>query len=161
MTDPLASAAVWHLKYRGIRSMARPLAHLMARRWASTGNPEWFSESPLLVPVPLHPERLDERGYNQAELLACELGRITAMTVAPDALARVRRTASQVQAHSRRERLENMHGAFRAMHPERVAGRDIILIDDVCTTGATLQACTIALRSAGARKVHAMVLARG
>lgn len=161
MDDDLASSAVWHLKYRGMRSLAGPMAYLMATRFAKNGNRAWFNDGPLLVPVPLHPRRLAERGYNQAELLAHELGKLTAMEVAPDALKRVRRTESQVSTSSRHERLENMHGAFSANLSERIRGRSVILIDDVSTTGATLDDCTRALKEAGATTVTGLVFARG
>ncbi len=161
MTDPLARLVIWHFKYRNCRSLAGPLATLMARRWIRSGDREWFSGNPLLVPVPLHPKRLAERGYNQAELLARELARIAALEVSANALVRVRHTASQVETASRDERQENMRDAFTCAKPELVAGRDIVLIDDVSTTGATLDACTGALHLARASTITALVLARG
>ena len=83
------------------------------------------------------------------------------MKVASTVLKRTRHTVSQVGTHSRWERLDNIEGAFLCSDPAAVAGRDIVLIDDVCTTGATLDACAAALKSAGASHVSAIVLARG
>ena len=115
-----------------------------------------------IVPVPLHPRRLRERGFNQAHLLAAEARRAGVLSprarLDPSALARVRETRSQTKL-SRTERLENLRGAFTA-RPDRVRGCTVLLVDDVMTTGATLEACTRALRRAGARSVDAVVVAR-
>jgi ComF family protein len=155
--DPILSAAIHAFKYCNLRQLAEPLAMLMARQAASTNI---WSSNPLLVPVPLHPGRLRERGYNQAELLADQLAKMAAMKMAPDILVRTHDTSSQVKTRSRQERLENMIGAFICVQPEMVRGRDIVIIDDVCTTGATLDACGQALKNAGARKITALAVAR-
>ncbi len=116
----------------------------------------------LLIPVPLHPRRLRERGFNQAHVLAAEalraglLASRTAME--PRALHRVRETPPQTRL-SRARRLENLRGAFEA-RPDRVRGRTVLLVDDVMTTGATIEACAGALMRAGARRVDAVAVAR-
>lgn len=152
---------IYALKYRGLFRLAEPLGDWMAGaiglRRETAG---MFGDNPLLVPVPLHPRRLRERGYNQAALLARRLAAVAMMPIDETVLKRVRKTHSQVETHSREERLENMMGAFQCAHPERVKGQDIILVDDVCTTGATLNDCARALRIAGAATIHAVVLAR-
>lgn len=158
MATPLVQRAVWHLKYRNSPDLAAHLGALLVR---AAGHASLALERPLVVPVPLHPKRLGERGYNQAELLARELSNAAAWPLAPDALARVRRTDSQVKTHSRAERRDNMKNAFCVFHPELVGGRDVVLVDDVCTTGATLDACALALKESGANSVTAVVLARG
>lgn len=163
-TAPLSGiveAAVYALKYRGMQQLAEPLGNWMAGAIGlRRDTAEMFGFNPLIVPVPLHPRRLRERGYNQAALLARRIAVIAAMPINEQALSRVRHTDSQVKTSSRMERLENMRGAFSANNPDVVRGHDIILIDDVCTTGATLTDCARALRAANASSIHAIVLAR-
>lgn len=153
---------IYALKYRAMQQLAVPLGDWMAgviglcRDTAHT-----FGANPLIVPVPLHASRLRERDYNQAALLARRLAIASAMPLDESALVRVRHTGSQVRTHSRVERLDNMRGAFAVAHSGTIADRDIVLIDDVCTTGATLEDCARALKESGARSVSAIVLARG
>lgn len=157
LEHPILSQAIWHLKYRNAQDLATPLGDWLA----TTIRTGAFGNHPLIVPIPLHPSRLRERGYNQAELIASRLSLASALALKADAIIRTRKTASQVASKSRHARLENMKGAFQVPHPEHVAGRDIILVDDVCTTGATLQAAATVLKQNDARSVSAIVLARG
>ncbi|MCQ2389156.1 MAG: ComF family protein [Kiritimatiellae bacterium] len=112
-----------------------------------------------VVPVPLHPLRLKERGYNQSELLAEALARAIGRQCIPDALVRKRDTEHQARLAGD-ERRKNLQGAFSADRPERVRGRMLLLVDDVATTGSTLAACTEALVRAGAFRVVPFVFAR-
>ncbi|MBI4199092.1 MAG: ComF family protein [Chloroflexi bacterium] len=150
--EGVAQQAVHALKYRNLRALAPTMGRLLA---AFLTTQQVGGE--LVVPVPLHPKRLRERGYNQAELLARELGRCVALPVAATALQRLRATPPQVSA-TREERLRNVQGAFRAR--SSFQGMRVMLVDDVCTTGATLDACAVALREAGASAVWAAVFAR-
>jgi len=111
-----------------------------------------------VVAVPLHPARLRERGYCQSDLLARELARGLRLPYWRGAVARLRHTRPQVGL-TVAERWDNMRDAF-ACRSEGVIAQRVILIDDVCTTGATLDACTQALRAGGARSVWGLVLAR-
>lgn len=113
----------------------------------------------LLVPVPLHPSRLIKRRYNQAALLARALAKITPTTFAPDILFRTRRTESQ-GGFNARARAENVRGAFSVRNGDKIEGRHVILIDDVLTTGATLEACARILKRSGAARVDGICLAR-
>ena len=113
----------------------------------------------VVVPVPLHPRRLAERGYNQAALLAAPVARRLGVPFAPCALARVRDTPQQV-VMDRASRLLNVAGAFAVRDRTFVAGGRVLLIDDVRTTGATLDGCARALHEVGARAILALVLAR-
>jgi len=111
----------------------------------------------LVVPVPLHPRRLRSRGYNQSELLSRRFAKIRRLEHSASILERTRETPPQT-ALGRAERAKNVRKAFLAS--TEVGGRKVLLIDDVCTTGATIQECARALLKAGAAEVHAAVVAR-
>ncbi len=111
-----------------------------------------------VIPVPLSRQRLRQRGYNQAGLLAFPLAIAFRLAYMPDALRRVRDTASQVGLNER-ERIQNVRDAFTA-NLQRIQGKNILIIDDVATTGATIGSCASALLAAGARSVYAMTFAR-
>jgi len=131
-------------------------------RWLTRAGAELLTDAELLAPVPLHRWRLLKRGYNQAAILARALAGESGLTLVPDLLQRVRATPSQ-QGLSGRARLDNVTaGAFRihAWHARRVAGRRVLLVDDVLTTGATVGACARVLRRAGAAQIDVLTLAR-
>jgi competence protein ComFC len=145
--------AIHHLKYSGRSSLAEPLGDYMVARWQAGPLP-----ADLIVPVPLHTARLRERGYNQSTLLARRLSNASALPVVEGALARIRATAPQITLNAA-EREANVRDAFEA-RAELVISRRVLLVDDVCTTGATLAACSRALKAAGATSVWALTLAR-
>ena len=145
--------AVYQFKYRQKRKLALPLADLMHHYLLENPLP-----AELIVPVPLHVDRLRERGYNQAALLTRELSERSGLPLEEGSLVRIRETAPQV-ALKADERRKNVRGAFRGQG-EKLRDRQVLLIDDVSTTGATLEACAEALREKGARSVWALVLAR-
>ena len=118
-----------------------------------------LADAELLIPVPLHPTRLIKRRYNQATLLARALAKICPAEFAPDILFRTRRTDSQ-GGFNARARVKNVRGAFSVKQPETIKGRKLVLIDDVLTTGATLEACARSLKQAGAARVDGICLAR-
>ncbi|HXK36612.1 MAG TPA: ComF family protein [Candidatus Paceibacterota bacterium] len=155
MKSPLLERAVWYLKYRNAQDLAEPLGDLMAAAVGRAG-----IHADVIVPIPLHPSRLRRRGYNQAALLAKRVALIAGLPHV-DALVRVKKTASQVGTGSRRERMENMANAFEIARSGKVNGKRILLMDDVCTTGATLSAAADALRRAGASRVIGAVVTRG
>jgi len=113
----------------------------------------------FIVPVPLHPTRKRERGFNQAELLARALNRATGIRL-HRALQRTRYTTTQTQ-FDRAERMENLKGAFRLRRGSNVQDLRVLLVDDVLTTGSTLSECASVLKAAGAVSVHAATAARG
>jgi ComF family protein len=145
--------ALHRLKYGRDIGLAEALTPQFSQFAAGLG---WTGE--LLVPVPLGPKRLKQRGYNQAELLARPLAMAMGVRYAPDALERVRDTRSQVGL-SRTERQDNVRSAFRSK-AARVRGRTILLVDDVATTGSTLSSCAEALYASGAQDVLALTVAR-
>lgn len=157
--DPAVRALVWELKYnRNPRALALA-GELLARELLGIAEDELGM--PLLVPVPMHPRRRRERGFNQTELL-CEaaLQHVPdAFKYAPKVLARTTLTPPQQQL-PRRRRLENAKGSMRAADAEKVRGRVCVVVDDVSTTGATLAEARRALLSAGAKRVHTLALAR-
>ncbi len=112
-----------------------------------------------IVPVPLHPGRFRQRGYNQAELLARPLQAILGAPCLPEALQRVRSTGAQVR-FGPGQRAKNLAGAFHAPVPEVLKSRRVLLVDDVVTTGATLKAAVEAVRLAGASEIFSVALAR-
>jgi ComF family protein len=146
--------AITRFKYGRRPDLARPLSDLLRRAARPLA-----SGVDLVVPVPLHPTRLVERGYNQAALLARPLAVELRAGFAPRALERLRDTPRQASL-GRASREANVLGAFRARACRTLAGRVVVLVDDVETTGATLSACARALEEAGARVAGTAVLAR-
>ena len=151
-------AALHELKYAGEQRLAVPLGAAVARRWAAVG-----VGAEIIVPVPVHADRERRRGYDQAALIAtvaAERLRLPTMR----ALERGRATIAQFEL-GRDERASNVAGAFRLRSSDAtaraaVAGRWVLLVDDVVTTGATLAACGVALMKAGALAVSAIAVAR-
>jgi len=112
-----------------------------------------------IVPVPLHPRKRKERGFDQVEMLAAELAAESGLPPVRRGLIRIRPTASQA-ALERPERLRNVRGAFRVPRPGRIRGRRLLLVDDVYTTGATVRECARVLSEAGASRIDVLCLAR-
>jgi competence protein ComFC len=150
--DPIRSA-LHKLKYRRDMALGDALAAQLSEFAISL---KWPVE--MIVPVPLGKKRLQERGYNQANLIARPLALAAGIAFAPDALKRVRETRSQVGL-TKTERRANVNGAFQA-EGMRVKGRVVLLMDDVATTGSTLSSCAEALYAAGVRDVFALTVSR-
>lgn len=144
---------IHQLKYKGYFSLAEPLADLMVAAW-----PRWQMAVDLVVGVPLHPQRQKKRGYNQSDLLARHFAKQLHLVEDKQALQRVRDTPPQVGLNAN-DRQVNVSNAFEA-DEKRVAGKHILLIDDVCTTGSTLKSAAEALMAAGAVRVSGYCLAR-
>lgn len=144
------------LKYRGLREIAQVAAELI---YFHNSIPEDVS---CVTAVPLHAKRLQTRGYNQAALIAQHLATIYGLPYRP-LLGRVRHTASQVTTEGKEAREQNLKRAFRVQIEEiqDIAGTNVLLVDDVCTTGSTLIACARELQKNGAKDVHAVTLTHG
>jgi ComF family protein len=145
--------AMHRFKYHGWRRLAAPLAQLLAERIVAEG-----LASSWVTPVPLHVRRQRQRGFNQSELLARELRRRLSLRAPPGRLVRLRATPPQV-GQDRLHRWENVRDAFAWRGPA-LDGRSLLLVDDVATTGATLEACAAALKLAGAGPVIGVTVAR-
>jgi len=152
--DGVIRQAIHQLKYRNLRAVAGLFAQLLNDYLVSNPVP-----GEVLVPVPLHQKRLKERGYNQSSLLAQELGKLAHLPVVDDCLIRERHALPQARTANVEERRSNVAGAF-SCRDERLKGKQVLLIDDVATSGATLDACARALKEAGAASVWGLVLAR-
>jgi ComF family protein len=144
--------AVHQLKYRKQRRVAEPLGLLMAEHIVAQP-----VAADAVLAIPMLAARLAERGFNQAEELAREVARLLDLPLLDKGLVRVRATEQQARLDAR-ARAENMRDAFK-WHGSPPAGR-LLLVDDVLTTGATLGACAVALRAAGAQDIYGLALAR-
>jgi len=144
---------IHRFKYEKLASLADPFGVMLADYWcAKQLAADW------LIPVPLHPSRERNRGYNQSNLLAQRLAAQVGIPLISKGLRRTRATAVQMELNAT-QRKENVFGAF-ACEDERVRGTRVVIIDDVCTTGATLEACAAALLKTGAASVMGLTLAR-
>ena len=152
------------LKYRNKKGIAEVLAQAAYDRLLEELSELAVFENfnnPILIPIPLYKKRLKKRGYNQAELLAKEIVKRgnDVFTLTTKVLYKVKDTKSQVEIRDKKERLKNLHGAFAVKNPETIHGRNIILVDDVTTTGTTLNEAKKVLEKSGARKVIAITIA--
>lgn len=152
--DALLKKAIHFYKYRFVSDLSESLALLLAQALQNSTLP-----SPdIIIPVPLHKRRQRWRGFNQAELLAHTLDlQIPLLT---DILLRVRYTVPQVKMKNKIKRQENLTNAFIVQNTMHIHGKNILLIDDVITTGATLDECARTLKAGGAKNVFCLVLAR-
>src|SRR5215475_8596188 len=150
------------LKYQQVRPAANVLGRMLAEVIADL-EAGWAAASVLVVPVPLYAGKFCQRGFNQAELIARVALKLSsardACTIATDVLERSRETQSQIGL-TRHQRRENLRGAFRVTNREKVSGREILLVDDVFTTGTTASECARVLRRAGAARVWVATVAR-
>lgn len=147
--------AVHRYKFKGGRAHARLFGTLMAQCLSD----HWHQRVDLVTWVPLSPKRLRERGYDQAELLARQVAKLSGLPVAPT-LSKVRNTKTQSQLEGQAERTANVLGAYRPLSGLELTHRHVLLVDDVATTGATLSQCAACLRESGAQTVAALTFAR-
>jgi len=162
---PPIKKAIWLLKYKGKKGLANIFAEVMhgaiLEELSELSVMENFHE-PLLIPIPLARKRERERGFNQA-LLICEklieLDNTRTFKLEPNLLIKPKDTEHQARIEDRQKRLKNIIGSFSVKNPEKIKGRNIILIDDVTTTGATLNEARKILKQAGAREIIAFTVA--
>lgn len=152
--EPRAESAriVYYMKYKDRPDTAEDMGRLMARELQPTA---FFDGIDVVVPVPLTRRRQWQRGYNQSEHLAVGIAEVTGLPVAAKALRRRQFRRSQTQL-SRQERMDNVEGMFEVRDEAAVRGRHVLLVDDICTTGATLTACSAALSQVAGVTVSAL-----
>lgn len=156
--DAYVKKTIWLLKYRGVKLLAKPMAELITRR-IFKNNVRY--KNYIIIPIPLSKKRLRERGFNQSELIAKHIAAKMSIMIKTDVLYKKIHTESQVSIKDRAKRLNNIKGSFAVKNREAVKNKNIILIDDVCTTGATISEARKVLREAGAKKIIGAVVARG
>ncbi len=149
-------------KFSSLKELSVPLAELLIKKIESSPLfKTWLEKNqPLIVPIPLHEKRLLERGFNQAELLASEIASNYNLILKNEILLRTKNTKPQTTLNAKK-RLVNLENAFTLNDTEAIKNKNIILIDDVATTGATLNAAAQVLKKAGALVIWVAVLARG
>lgn len=143
------------LKYGGEKETGEVMGRYMASELASSG---FFSGMDVIVPVPLHRKKLQARGYNQSEWIARGISGVTGLPVESGSVVRCRHTETQT-CKSAFARWENVDGIFSVVHPERFAGKHVLIVDDVLTTGATTVACANSLLSQEGVRVSILTLA--
>lgn len=149
--------AIHILKYEKVKDLAGPMANILIKVLA---RPEVsFLQKYFFVPVPLFSKKEKERGFNQSELLGEKLAEKIKIKLFPDVLLKIKDTPAQMSL-KRKEREKNLRGAFAVKDKKMVCGKNIVLLDDVMTTGATLRECAKVLRRAGAKRVWGAVLAK-
>jgi len=141
-----------------IKELSQVLASIVINHFQLLDNVENFSEY-ILIPVPLEKKKLRWRGFNQAEEIAKELTKFFKRPLLSDCLIKVKETQAQIDL-SKKERRENIRGVFLVKNAERIKGRKILLIDDVYTTGSTMEECARVLKEAGAKEIVGIVVAR-
>lgn len=162
---PAVKKTIWLLKYKGKKTLTKVLAQILYARiveeLSDLSKMENFRES-VLVPIPLTRARKIERGFNQAELMCKKLMKLDTDNIfrlETKSLIKIKKTEHQARILDRSKRLKNIIGTFGVKRPERIKGKNIILIDDVTTTGATLSEAKKVLKCSGAKKVIAFTIA--
>lgn len=153
--DTKIKELIYKLKYQGLSILAKPIAQIYYKKLALSNID---LNSYLFIPVPLHPKRSRRRGFNQSELICRELGKIAGIK-SKDILQRTTDTPSQTQ-FKKRQREINVKNAFRVKSKETIRGRAVFLVDDISTTGSTLNECAKVLKKKGAKEVYGIVLAK-
>lgn len=144
-------------KYRHLKVLGKQLAQFAF--FALREEEELWQKVDALLPVPLHPKRKKQRGFNQAQVLAEELEKIKGIKIEKGILIKVKNVAPQTSLVAE-DRLKNVSGAFRVVKEDQIKGKKLLLIDDVYTTGATIRECSRVLKEAGAKEVKAITVAR-
>ena len=151
-------------KYRFIKELGFPL-FLLTKKYliqlAKTKKFNFLEEDPLILSIPLNTRRLNWRGFNQSDILACLLADNFHLEKGGNIISRTGKSKPQAEIKEKDDRLNNLRGLFKVIRADKIAGRNILLIDDVCTTGTTLNECAKILKENGVKKVIGLVVARG
>ncbi len=160
--NPAARELIHALKYQRLKTAAGPLAKILKisleeNPWVKTANFNNF----LALPIPLHPKKEKARGFNQSLLILKKLSElITLPEIQDNVLIKVRNTNSQIELADYKERTENVSGSFEILEKKKIAGKNILLLDDVFTSGATIKEAARVLKEAGAKKIIGLVVAK-
>ncbi|MFA7285545.1 MAG: phosphoribosyltransferase family protein [Candidatus Paceibacterota bacterium] len=163
--DTIIKRAIWNLKYKNKKNLSLVFAEIMYPKiLEELGDMKAFENftNPILIPIPVSKKRLKERGYNQSLLIAKELNKIDrdkSFVLMNNILIKHKETIHQAHVKNKKERLANLIGSFSVINKELIKNRNIILIDDVTTTGATLKEAKKELKKNGARKIIAFTIA--
>jgi len=157
--DGVIKDAITKFKFKGKREFSSPLSNILINFIENLPAEGSFHAVDVVVPVPLFHERQKERGYNQSELLAARVAQHLKLPLDGNVLVRARKTKPQFDL-KREERFKNVRDAFIVPKTEEIAGRNVLLVDDILTTGATTAECSKALKQAGAKNVVVLTLAR-
>lgn len=157
----LTRTLIHNFKYQPyIKDLAKTLALLLVEHLLISGNnKEKVWRNSILIPIPLDKKKLKSRGYNQAEELAKELSKILRIPVFSDNLIKIKTTLSQIEL-SGKEREQNLKGAFIIKNPAKITGEKLFLVDDVYTTGSTMEECAKTLKEAVAKQVWGITITR-
>ena len=157
----LTRKLIYQFKYQPyLKDLAKTLASILIEHFVISGkNTDEIWENSVLIPVPLHKKKLKIRGYNQSEELAKELSKILQIPVLSDILVKIKSTKPQMEL-KKEEREKNLEGVFAVSDTAKFAGKKIFLVDDVYTTGSTMEECAKTLKQAGAKNIWGIVIAR-
>jgi ComF family protein len=159
-SKPLVKKSLHYFKYRFIAKLSQPLAKIILEEFDKANFPIFD----LILPVPLHSKKLRHRGFNQSELIAKYLAKNMAtgfeINLSKNNLIRIKYSQSQMNLKNTAERKENVKNSFKIKNPAEITGKNILLIDDITTTGATLESCAQILKKGEAKSVFATVIAR-
>lgn len=158
--NPIVKRAIVHYKYRFGRDLAEPLSNILAEYFEKTFG-HFVIRDAILVPIPLSPKRERWRGFNQAEELAGLVAAKLKIPCQPKILIRPKHKRPQMEIPLKKERFNNVAGVFSVANIAAVKNQNIILVDDVTTSGATLESAARTLKQAGAKTVWGLVIARG
>ena len=162
--NPLVVKIIKAFKYRFVTNMIGPISLIFKKYiyWLSTQKKYIITaDNPVIIPIPLFYRRLNWRGFNQSELIAESLADILQRDYRPDILLRVKGSKPQADISEKTERLKNPIKIFQVKNMGLIREKTVLLVDDICTTGATLNECARILKEAGAKKVTGLVFARG
>jgi ComF family protein len=159
--NPAIKKAIWLLKYRGIKSIAEVLANFLHKQLDEKNiKVEGFETTKIIIPIPISQKKLKERGYNQSELIASALSRKLNFKIYSAILYKKRHTLSQVETKNRKERLKNLKNSFAVQNAGELKNASVLLIDDIVTTGATLNEAAKTLKQNGAKRITGIVVAK-
>ncbi len=161
--NKIVKNTIWLFKYRNVKALAEPLSILIVKKIGDkiTHLISNASQTAVIIPIPLSRKKLKKRGYNQAEILGKCLSDKLSIKIETDVLYKTKETISQVEIKDRDKRLKNIQGVFAVKNPEIIRNKIIILVDDITTTGATLNEASRVLKQAGSGKIIGLTVAKG